>query len=98
VSAESKIATNFRAFKIALNSHDRENPTHSPAFGIAVSQHDLERLGFDEGEELWPGIRIFTDRGVSGNFRVLCDGEHDGEKAEAHAADSKVTKAVGVEA
>ena len=24
-----------------------------------------------------PGIRIHVDGGVSGNFRVLCDGQHD---------------------
>ena len=37
----------------------------------------MERLGLEEGEEILPGITIQTDGGQSGNFRVLCDGQHD---------------------
>jgi hypothetical protein len=72
----SKIAANLRAFQIALNSHDRENPDHT-AYGIGLAHFDMERLGFDEGEEILPGITIHGDSGVTGNFRVLCDGQHD---------------------
>ena len=75
-----KIAKNLERFAQAVAAHDRENPTHT-AFGIGLAHFDLERLGFDEGEEILPGITIHTDGGVSGNFRVLCDGEHD-EQAE----------------
>jgi hypothetical protein len=77
----SKIAKNLRAFQIAINSHDRENPDHT-AFGIGLAHFDMERLGFDEGEEVLPGITIHADNGVTGNFRVLCDGEHDEEREE----------------
>jgi hypothetical protein len=42
----------------------------------------MERLGFDEGEEILPGITIHADGGTSGNFRVLCDGQHDEELEE----------------
>jgi hypothetical protein len=78
----SKVAKNLRAFAIALNSHDRENPTHT-AYGIGLAHFDMERLGFDEGEEVLPGITIHADGGVTGNFRVLCDGDHlEEEKAE----------------
>jgi hypothetical protein len=31
----------------------------------------------EEGEQILPGIRVEVDGGVSGNFRVLCDAEHD---------------------
>ena len=72
----SKIAANLRAFAIALNSHDRENPDHN-AYGIGLAHFDMERLGLDEGEEILPGITIHADQGVTGNFRVLCDGQHD---------------------
>jgi len=72
----SKVAKNLRAFQIALNAHDRENPDHT-AYGIGLAYFDLERLGFDEGEEILPGITIHADGGTSGNFRVLCDGLHD---------------------
>jgi hypothetical protein len=77
-----KIAKNFERFAQAVASHDRENPTHT-AHGIGLAHFDMERLGFDEGEEILPGITIHADSGVTGNFRVLCDGEHDEELLEA---------------
>src|SRR3979490_1658777 len=82
MSDTSKIAKNLKAFQIAINAHDRENPTHN-AYGIGLAHFDLERLGFDEGEEVLPGITMHADGGVTGNFRVLCDGEHDQELSEA---------------
>ena len=88
-----KIAANLRAFQIALNSHDRENPTHT-AHGIGLAHFDMERLGFDEGEEVLPGITIHADSGVTGNFRVLCDGDHLEEK---EAEEAEVVDAVASE-
>ena len=78
----SKIAKNLKAFQIAINAHDRENPTHN-AWGIGLAHFDMERLGFEEGEEILPGITMHVDGGVSGNFRVLCDGDHDEELEES---------------
>jgi hypothetical protein len=72
----SKVAKNLQAFQIALNAHDRENPDHT-AYGIGLAYFDMERLGFDEGETILPGITIHGDGGTTGNFRVLCDGQHD---------------------
>jgi hypothetical protein len=72
----AKIAKSLERFAQALASHDRENPTHT-AHGIGLAHFDMERLGFDEGEEVLPGITIHADGGVTGNFRVLCDGQHD---------------------
>ena len=89
----SKIAKNLRAFQMAINAHDRENPTHS-AYGIGLAHFDLERLGFDEGEEVLPGVTIHADSGVTGNFRVLCDGEHDELTDEAGAEEAEVVEAV----
>ena len=88
-----KIAANLRAFQIALNSHDRENPTHT-AYGIGLAHFDMERLGFDEGEEILPGITIHADSGVTGNFRVLCDGDH---LEEREAEEAEVVDAVASE-
>ena len=82
----SKIAKNLRAFQIALNAHDRENPDHT-AYGIGLAHFDMERLGFDEGEEVLPGITIHADGGVTGNFRVLCDGQHDEHTDEVEEAE-----------
>ncbi|HEY4997004.1 MAG TPA: hypothetical protein VII03_03345 [Solirubrobacteraceae bacterium] len=77
-----KIAKNLERFAQAVAAHDRENPTHT-AHGIGLAHFDMERLGFDEGEAILPGITIHADSGVTGNFRVLCDGEHDEELSEA---------------
>ena len=92
----SKIAKNLKAFQIAINAHDRENPTHN-AYGIGLAHFDLDRLGFDEGEEILPGIVIQGDSGVTGNFRILCDGDHDAEleEAEEEVVDLVSTQTVG---
>ena len=49
-----------------------------------------------------PGITIHADSGVTGNFRVLCDGEHEerargrgGEMVEAVAAERQITISPG---
>ena len=88
-----KIAKSLERFAQAVASHDRENPTHT-AHGIGLAHFDMERLGFEEGEEVLPGITIQVDGGVSGNFRVLCDGEHDEELQEA---EQEVVEAVSSE-
>jgi hypothetical protein len=89
----SKVAKNLRAFQIGINAHDRENPTHT-AHGIGLAHFDMERLGFDEGEEILPGITIHADGGVTGNFRVLCDGDHLEEK---EAEEAEVLDAVSTQ-
>jgi hypothetical protein len=82
MSDTAKVAKNLQRFAQAVAAHDRENPTHT-AHGIGLAHFDMERLGFDEGEEILPGITIHADSGVTGNFRVLCDGEHDEQLEEA---------------
>ena len=89
----SKIAKNLQAFQIAVNAHDRENPTHN-AWGIGLAPFDMDRLGFDEGEEILPGITIHADGGVTGNFRVLCDGDHD---EELEVEETEVVEAVATQ-
>jgi hypothetical protein len=96
VSDQSKIAANIRRFRQAVATHDVENPRHT-SYGIGVSQFDLERLGFEHGEVLWDGIHIEVDGKTSGNFRVLCDGEHDECDLRLKEA-AETTRAVGVEA
>lgn len=99
VSDQSKIAKNLQAFQMAINAHDRENPSHD-AYGIGLSAFDVERLGLDEGEQILPGITIQIDGGTSGNFRVLCDGDHDEEleEAEEEAVDAVAATVRPVEA
>jgi hypothetical protein len=91
----SKIAKNLERFAQAVAAHDRENPTHN-AYGIGLAHFDMERLGLEEGEEILPGITIQCDSGVSGNFRVLCDGQHDEgrEESEAEVVEAVSTQTV----
>src|SRR3984885_12551150 len=64
-------------FAQGVAAHDRENPDHN-SWGIGMAHFDIDRLGLEEGEEILPGIVLQADGGGTGNFRVLCDGEHDG--------------------
>lgn len=91
----NKIAKNLERFAQAVAAHDRENPTHT-AHGIGLAHFDMERLGLEEGEEILPGITIHADSGVTGNFRVLCDGQHDEEREESEreAVEAIATQAV----
>jgi hypothetical protein len=98
MSDTSKIAANLERFRQGVAAHDRENPTHDPAYGIGVAHFDLERLGFDEGEELWPGVTIQVDGKATGNFRVLCGLNHGEEPARQAEVETEVVRAVGVEA
>lgn len=72
----SAYAKNLERWRRAVATHDVENPTHT-SHGIGLSGYDLDRLGLTEYELLWPGIRVEAINVVSGNFRVLCDGDHD---------------------
>jgi hypothetical protein len=83
--SEGAVAKNLRVFRIAVASHDRENPSHPPAYGIEMSPFDLDRLGFDEGEELWSGVTIHSKEGRQPyTFRTLCDYEEPrAKKAES---------------
>jgi hypothetical protein len=94
----TKIAKSLERFAQALAAHDRENPTHT-AYGIGLAHFDMERLGFEEGEEVLPGIAIHADGGVTGNFRVLCDGQHDEgrEAVEQDVVEAVATTTVGGE-
>jgi hypothetical protein len=66
-------------FAQGVAAHDRENPDHT-SWGIGMAHFDIERLGLEEGEQILPGIVLQVDGGTSGNFRVLCDGEHEGDE------------------
>jgi hypothetical protein len=77
----SKIAIILRQVVIAVNVHDRENPDHH-TWGIGMAHFDIERLGLEDGEELIPGIVLQADGGQTGQFRILCDGQHDQGEVE----------------
>jgi hypothetical protein len=77
----SKIAYLLERLAQGVAAHDRENPSHH-TWGIGMTHFDIERLGLEEGEEILPGIVLQADGGVTGAFRVLCDGDHDSEIEE----------------
>jgi hypothetical protein len=78
---KNKIAYLLERLAQGIASHDRENPGHH-TWGIGMAHFDIERLGLEEGEEILPGILLQADGGVTGQFRILCDGEHDEGAAE----------------
>jgi hypothetical protein len=77
----NKIAYLLERLAQGVAAHDRENPGHH-TWGIGMSAFDIDRLGLEEGEEILPGIVLEADGGVTGAFRVLCDGDHDQGLAE----------------
>src|SRR5271169_4222906 len=87
----SKIAYLLERLAQGVAAHDRENPGHH-TWGIGMSYFDIERLGLEEGEEILPGIMLQADGGVTGAFRVLCDGDHDGSGVEE--AEEEIVHAV----
>jgi hypothetical protein len=92
----SKIAYLLERLSQGVAAHDRENPDHH-SWGIGMSHFDIERLGLEEGEEILPGIVLQADGGVTGQFRVLCDGEHDeeAEQQEEELVDAIASEEVG---
>jgi hypothetical protein len=76
VAETTKIAALLERLSQGVAAHDRENPDHH-TWGIGMAHFDLERLGLEEGEEILPGIVLQADGGMTGQFRVLCDGLHD---------------------
>ncbi len=64
-----------------VSAHDRENPGHH-TWGIGMAHFDIERLGLEDGEEILPGLVLQADGGTSGQFRILCDGQHGQEEEE----------------
>jgi hypothetical protein len=90
VADPGKIAKLLELVARGVAAHDRENPGHH-TWGIGMAHFDIERLGLEEGEELLPGIVLQADGGMTGQFRILCDGLH-GEGAEE--AEEEVVEAV----
>jgi hypothetical protein len=77
----SKIAYLLERMTQGVAAHDRENPDHH-TWGIGMAHFDIDRLGLEDGEEILPGIVLQADGGMTGQFRILCDGQHDGAVEE----------------
>ncbi len=85
----SKIAVLLERMAQGVAIHNRENPTHH-TWGIGMANFDIERLELEDGEEILPGIVLQADGGGTGQFRILCDGDHgqEAEEAEAEVVDA----------
>jgi hypothetical protein len=73
----TNIAKLLEYFARGVAAHDRE--TDHRAWGIGLHPFDIDRLGLEDGEEILPGIVLQGDDGTTGQFRILCDGQHGGE-------------------
>jgi len=93
MTSQANIGKLLEYFARGVAAHDRE--TDHRAWGIGMHPFDLDRLGLEEGEDILPGIVLQADRGVTGNFRILCDGQHDGEGEEV--VEEEVVEAVATE-
>ncbi len=93
MASPTKIAALLERVSQGVAAHDRENPGHH-TWGIGMAHFDIERLGLEEGEELLPGIVLQADGGMTGQFRILCDGQH-GQGAEE--AEEEIVEAVSRE-
>jgi hypothetical protein len=81
MASTEKIAYLLERMAQGVAAHDRENPSHH-TWGIGMAHFDIERLGLEDGEEILPGIVLQADGGMTGQFRILCDGQHDGGAVE----------------
>ncbi len=93
----AKIAYLLERMAQGVAAHDRENPTHN-TWGIGMSYFDIDRLGLEDGEAILPGIVLKADGGQTGQFRILCDGQHDSgvEEAEEENVDAVAEQEVEV--
>jgi hypothetical protein len=96
MAEKSKIAYLLERLAQGVAAHDRENPGHH-TWGIGMTHFDIDRLGLEEGESILPGIVLQTDSGVTGAFRILCDGQHgEGEvEEEEEILDAVASEEVG---
>jgi hypothetical protein len=90
MTTPTKIAALLERVSQGVAAHDRENPNHH-TWGIGMAHIDVERLGLEEGEELLPWMVLQADGGMTGQFRILCDGDH-GEGAEE--AEEEIVEAI----
>jgi hypothetical protein len=96
VAEKNKIAYLLERLAQGVAAHDRENPGHH-TWGIGMSAFDIDRLGLEEGEQILPGIVVQADGGVTGAFRVLCDGDHDEalEEEQEEFVDAVASEKIG---
>ena len=99
MTSPPNIAAVLERLTQGVAAHDRENPGHH-TWGIGMAYFDIERLGLEEGEELLPGIVLQADGGMTGQFRILCDGQHGqgAEEEEEEAVEAVASEEIAIPA
>lgn len=83
-------AKNFAAIKLARDAHDQGGcPYRQPATSVAMHPVDIERMQWEEGDDI-AGLELLADPTVgTGSFWILCDG--DPRKPEADRTEAVST-------
>lgn len=71
----NKSAKNMEAIYKAKQKHDTECPWGGEGVRIYMTAFDIERMGWEEGDNI-AGMTLIADSGLAtGRFRVECDAE-----------------------
>lgn len=99
-SAAAKV---FEQIRIMADVHDRDAdpvPPYSPcpmklkALGVRMSYYDMERLGWEEGDVVYPSKDLRLEAGgMFGNIRLICDCERSSPTADD--AEVKIGSGIG---
>jgi hypothetical protein len=105
------LADIYRQIRTAIDTHDGDQEPEAPyrrcrkkmkAKGVMMAHADMERIGLDDGETVYPSkeIKVFSG-GQYGNLRILCpcqedvwnnvediDARHDLDLGKEHSEDN----------
>ena len=90
-------AKNMQAVCKAKEVHDRSCPWGGKANRVHLAWFDLERIGWEEGDNIC-GLTVLGDEKVAtGMMRVTCDAEPDDPSGLEEEAEDEIVEAVGVD-
>lgn len=82
-------AKNMEAVYKAKQAHDAECPWGGEGKRVLISPYDLERMGWEDGDNV-AGLTVVSDSQINtGMLRVECDAEPNGEEPEITEAVSE---------
>lgn len=85
----NKQAKNMEVIYNAKKIHDAECPWKQEGRRVCMNPFDIERMGWEEGDNI-AGLIVVADTGVvTGMLRVECDGDPDAGEPEITEAVSK---------
>lgn len=92
----SKSAAIFSQVRVLVDKHDDESNCDSPAYGVRMAFCDIARLGWAEGDIVYPSKKIVLESGgQEGILKILCEGVHKANlKGAMSLEEIKTTEAV----